>query len=334
MTSFKERASSCLVCLAIVLLLLFALAAPVLAHGGRTDDDGGHYDSETGEYHYHHGYPAHDHYDMDGDGFADCPYDFVDRTGWNSGSTDNDYVSSYVSTPNEEETATPVSGEETIPVSTFVLICIVFVIAFASAILKIKSVNKELEESQCKIDALSKEVFDSQKRYYQLMYGDKTQAEIMNAPQGCGVDSLDMPYCFTQPKDKREWGDYTVFISSYGKCYHSRKGCSSANTPKNVACLNSALYSPCRRCKPTTPDLAWFEQYKTHMEIIRKYDIKLKEETQYIYAKAANGLTVRIPANKYQDWQKAQDEIRAGKRKANPEMVKSLRAMMEKSRNE
>lgn len=66
------------------------------------------------------------------------------------------------------------------------------------------------------------------------------------------------------------------------------------------------------------------------MEIIRKYDIQLKKEVQYVYAEAANGLTVRIPTNKYEDWQKAQGEIRAGKRKANPEMVKSLRAMMEK----
>ena len=34
----------------------------------------------TGEYHYHHGYSAHDHYDMDGDGNVDCPYDFNDQT--------------------------------------------------------------------------------------------------------------------------------------------------------------------------------------------------------------------------------------------------------------
>lgn len=31
------------------------------AHSGRTDSRGGHYDRSTGEYHYHHGYPAHQH---------------------------------------------------------------------------------------------------------------------------------------------------------------------------------------------------------------------------------------------------------------------------------
>ena len=70
-------------------LLLFSLiisfAATVYAHQGGTDENGGHTDHSTGEYHYHHGYPAHDHYDIDGDGKIDCPYDFDDKTGHNSG---------------------------------------------------------------------------------------------------------------------------------------------------------------------------------------------------------------------------------------------------------
>lgn len=59
-----------------LLLPIFVLTAS--AHAGRTDSNGGHYDRSTGEYHYHHGYPAHDHYDMDGDGSVDCPYGFQD----------------------------------------------------------------------------------------------------------------------------------------------------------------------------------------------------------------------------------------------------------------
>lgn len=71
-----------------VFLLIVLLVTPCLAmaHPGRTDGDGGHTESSTGEYHYHHGYPAHDHYDMDGDGRKDCPYNFDDKTGYNSGS--------------------------------------------------------------------------------------------------------------------------------------------------------------------------------------------------------------------------------------------------------
>lgn len=59
-------------------LLLFTaiLTMITVLHSGKTDSKGGHRDSSTGEYHYHHGYPAHQHYDMDGDGKRDCPYNF------------------------------------------------------------------------------------------------------------------------------------------------------------------------------------------------------------------------------------------------------------------
>lgn len=60
------------------LFLAFALFS--FLHSGRTDANGGHWDHSSGEYHYHHGYSAHDHYDIDDDGDIDCPYDFDDKT--------------------------------------------------------------------------------------------------------------------------------------------------------------------------------------------------------------------------------------------------------------
>lgn len=65
----------------------------VNAHPGRTDGSGGHTNHSTGEYHYHHGHAAHDHYDMDGDGVLDCPYDFDDRTDHNSGNSNSSFNS-------------------------------------------------------------------------------------------------------------------------------------------------------------------------------------------------------------------------------------------------
>ena len=67
------------------IIFVCVLVLPASAHPGRTDSNGGHYDRSTGEYHYHHGYSAHDHYDMDGDGDIDCPHNFKDKTGENSG---------------------------------------------------------------------------------------------------------------------------------------------------------------------------------------------------------------------------------------------------------
>lgn len=64
----------------IIVSMVALFASISFLHGGRTDAQGGHYDRSTGEYHFHHGYPAHDHYDIDGDGTVDCPYRFDDNT--------------------------------------------------------------------------------------------------------------------------------------------------------------------------------------------------------------------------------------------------------------
>lgn len=54
----------------IIFILSFWLFTPVsLAHPGRTDSYGGHYDYSVGEYHYHHGYSAHQHPN------GICPYE-------------------------------------------------------------------------------------------------------------------------------------------------------------------------------------------------------------------------------------------------------------------
>lgn len=56
------------------IVLVLMLSSLVYAHPGRTDENGGHYDHSTGEYHYHHGYPAHQHEN------GVCPYDYDDNT--------------------------------------------------------------------------------------------------------------------------------------------------------------------------------------------------------------------------------------------------------------
>jgi len=67
----------------ISLLFILFLIVPSISfgHSGGTDANGGH-NSSTG-YHYHHGYPEHQHIN------GQCPYEFDDKTGWNSGSSTN-----------------------------------------------------------------------------------------------------------------------------------------------------------------------------------------------------------------------------------------------------
>lgn len=67
------------VLIASIFCLISLLVTKAFAHPGGTDSRGGHTNHSTGEYHYHHGYSAHDHRDMDGDGTLDCPYEFNDK---------------------------------------------------------------------------------------------------------------------------------------------------------------------------------------------------------------------------------------------------------------
>lgn len=85
----------------LLIIAVFVLTVPVFAHPGDTDSTGGHYDRSTGEYHYHHGYEAHQHTDLDGDGDRDCPYDFADKTGQNSGTSSNRALSSSTETESD-----------------------------------------------------------------------------------------------------------------------------------------------------------------------------------------------------------------------------------------
>lgn len=57
-----------------VVVISTTLCIYAFAHPGRTDGNGGHYDRSTGKYHYHHGYPAHQHKN------GECQYDFDDKT--------------------------------------------------------------------------------------------------------------------------------------------------------------------------------------------------------------------------------------------------------------
>ena len=58
--------------LIIILVVIFTCSLCVYAHPGSLDENGGHYNKATGAYHYHHGFPEHQHTN------GQCPYDFVD----------------------------------------------------------------------------------------------------------------------------------------------------------------------------------------------------------------------------------------------------------------
>ncbi len=92
-----------LVFLLITIAVVITATFPVLAHSGRTDENGGHLNHATGEYHYHHGYPAHQHEN------GVCPYDFDDKTGQYSGGSGSSN-SKYANNSNADTTKYILAG--------------------------------------------------------------------------------------------------------------------------------------------------------------------------------------------------------------------------------
>lgn len=115
----------------LISVLLMLLVVPVVAsaHSGKTDGSGGHTDHSTGEYHYHHGYSAHSHYDMDGDGVKGCPYDFKDKT--NHSSNNNSQSNEDQKSTTKQATANTEKQTETKKIDSDLVGVIVYVIIIA-----------------------------------------------------------------------------------------------------------------------------------------------------------------------------------------------------------
>ncbi len=50
----------------------------------------------------------------------------------------------------------------------------------------------------------------------------------------------------------------------------------------------------------------------------------MAQEKQYVYAEAFNGMTVRVPVDKYEAWEKQQEAYRKGEKKADPKVVEEI----------
>ena len=235
------------------------LLLPVTArfHPGSTDSKGGHNDHSTGEYHYHHGYPAHQHEDLDGDGVLDCPYDFKDKTGQNSGGLSNGTSGNTTRGGYEYPKPTPSArpSSEKLFDSFWDIISYIFQCLFALGILsmfvlpivceikkkkaektrfiryqqeenkrqeqrlKDEAKQRQVEEAQEKIKRLQAEQqFIKEKNEYSALYAGKSLLEACNAPDGCYISEDGLPASRSGLIDR--WGSEYTFYVSRSRKYH------------------------------------------------------------------------------------------------------------------
>lgn len=254
----------------LILLLLTSASLTAFAHSGRTDSSGGHYDD--GDYHYHHGYPAHDHYDMDGDGVRDCPYRFDDKTGSNSGTSKggNDVTST-----TDKEVADVPTWVYWIFALQFIIVLALFIIIRAKKqdiedlkhsheieIEQIKqSCDKQLTERKAtkeELQKLNSRVYDAKKEYEELCRkrifeeielekAKKIRSRIKNAPLDISFTENGMPI-YWKYNPKKPYGDYTVFANRKTGIYHADYFCAPYFAVEDHIFNVVEQMRPCKKC--------------------------------------------------------------------------------------
>ena len=278
--------------MALVLAVTLCIGS-ASAHPGRTDANGGHYNHSTGEYHYHHGYPAHQHID------GVCPYDYDDRTGWNSGSSSQEKGLYYLDgTPVERKNETkpkPEPAEDKKDqtgglIAFFAAVFIFFVWPMLSAIAEGISWYREKRNPQTPpalpepktvkpkpvqppMRTISKEEREHmiQADAYREMCGGRSIREMAGVPENVYFDTFDRPNTLNRdpPEDP-----FFVYVTKNGTSYHLRT-CRLAKTasPMNICQAMAEGKQPCKLCRPMEklPDFA--VRYRELKRIQRKYGV-------------------------------------------------------------
>lgn len=255
------------IAVAIVTATLFSFA--VLAHPGDTDNQGGHTDHSTGQYHFHHGYPPHQHTG------GVCPYEFDDKTGWSSGSNNG---SSETEKENIEDRTEGVEREAKrdtgILEKVFLWICtaifglIIVVIPSLSIIaviltpiviwvsnwpyFKKKKEQKRIAERQRQID----------------FFGGKSAREMAGVPNGIVFSDTFWP--------TKRYEESLVVAYSEGTKYHRPECHYVSSNYKQVSVYQiPKATEPCSRCKPVkvndVPE--WLRKYREYIIIKKNYQI-------------------------------------------------------------
>lgn len=256
----------------VLIVLLFLLPSTAFAHSGGTDANGGHYVGGTDEYHYHHGYPAHDHPN------GVCPYDFDDRTGQSSGSSGSGKTTSALPTPTP--TPKPEKKEPSLlaKIGAFLLCTlfgfpIVYLVCWGiySVTIGAYKERKRLEQQQIE-EQRALEQFNRERDAFFLDYQGLSLSAIYPPPiHGAFIGEDGLP---SSPGEGR-WGPhYTVFVSGYrAQVFHKKRKCGSVfGFPINLAQTGSLR--PCSRCWNTpVPDLTWYYEQRELLNKCRHYGV-------------------------------------------------------------
>lgn len=251
--------------LSVWVLAFCLLAGSAYAHPGGTDSSGGHYNRSTGEYHYHHGYPEHDHPG------GICPYKAKPTsTPRKSSSSSYSYTARATPRPTSSKRVSATGkGDNLVPW------WIVAILGGWAAYLCVKNSKNAKELSQTErarskqeesLHALEKQNTSLEKQNASLE-NQCSSLEKQNASLGielaeakgqtAGLESMlkqlltsnSLKALSGMPKDTEigedgmprvigsaeNWGDrYTRYVSSWSSTVYHQKGCRNASIPVHI----------------------------------------------------------------------------------------------------
>lgn len=268
-----------LTCSMSALCLLSCIA---FAHSGGTDADGGHYNRSTGEYHWHHGYSAHQHYDIDGDGVLDCPIEYEAQSSKSASvnGLDDDYGvlgerDAYMfGEANGKSDAkgwlekNSSSDDESVNKSFAAFgYCAAAVGGAAVCFVASKTIQNRKQH------AAEKAKFEAERQAFIEKIGDKRLRDIAGVPPRIRFTNAGYPV----DNNDRAFGSYTVYISKSGRCYHQKPGCCSARNAEHFF-KAKWIYSPCSKCCTRQMSIpAWYNEYNKLKNEAKRLNISIEE---------------------------------------------------------
>lgn len=256
--------------IAAVLLIFFALALSAGAHAGGTDSNGGHYNSATGSYHYHHGYPAHQHTN------GSCPYDFSDNTSESFSDGVSDLVPWFFvggtvivciavlahSAKSEKEKMERAAEEKTRAEQ-----------AERERQKKQRALKEEEERLQKEAKARAEQEQEEKLRNLHNTYDGKHILSFVDIPEGSEIGSDNLP---KEVDTTENWGKlYTFYVTKNGASFHT-KDCRYAyyGRPRNALTV-SRDHAPCKLCGAKLPPLEWVEKYRRIKQFATAYKLDI-----------------------------------------------------------
>lgn len=258
-----------------IILIFFLIILNInfaYAHPGGTDSNGGHHVTATGEYHYHHGYPPHDHVN------GICPYRNDNKTGINNGMTT--FSSGNIKNDSGNGLVNFISDH-------FIISGIGLIILYSTIrnfIINVKEKQKTAirEEEKAIREKKERDIrekervikYNEELNYYKSLYEGKSALEIAKVPNNIIFGDDDLPISIDD--SGLPWGrEFTVYYTPNGNRFHTKIGCSNAT--RMIHAFKIIRRKPhCLKCVNSDYEIKYIESYKWYLEYVKIKNIKLK----------------------------------------------------------